>query len=190
VALAKREALLASASWLFNLKGVDATSLEEVAARVGVTKRVIYHNVGDKRALVVACYLRAQTFARSMIDLASSHPGKRAEAFCLLMHAHAEARLREDIAPLSGLVGLDTLPDDARDVGNETASYLLDTANRMFREGQAEHSIRAMDIGPLLLVVPGVVEWIPKWLSSSGPEQRSQIARELADFCRIGLRPG
>jgi AcrR family transcriptional regulator len=55
LALAKQEALLAAASRLFNLKGVDTTSLDEIAAQVGVTKKVIYHNIGDKAALLVAC---------------------------------------------------------------------------------------------------------------------------------------
>ena len=62
MAAARQEALLAAASWLFNLKGVDATSLEEIAVRVGVTKKVIYHNIGDKQTLVAQCIRRAFRF--------------------------------------------------------------------------------------------------------------------------------
>src|SRR5690606_17702919 len=58
MAAARRESLLAAASWIFNLKGVDATSLEEIALMRGVTKKVIYHNVGDKETLVAECYRR------------------------------------------------------------------------------------------------------------------------------------
>jgi AcrR family transcriptional regulator len=188
LALAKQEALLAAASWLFNLKGANVTTLEEIAARVGVTKKVIYHNIGDKQALVAACYLRTLAFATALAERAGDCEGPRALAYARLMHAHAEARLREDIAPLSGLVGLDALPQPARGAMNEAVDHLVDVAAALFRAGQADGSLRDLDIGPLMAVVAGVVEWIPKWLSGASPARRGEIASELAMLCMVGLR--
>jgi AcrR family transcriptional regulator len=189
LARAKQEAILAAASWLFNLKGVDATSLEEIAARVGVTKKVIYHNIGDKEALVVACYLRTLDFAISLLERASDYSGDRLQVFCRLIHAHAEAKLREDIATLSTMPGLGMLPDPARWQVNDAASRLLEVAMALFRAGQAENSVRDLDVGAVMSISPGAVDWIPKWLSADTAVRRSQIAREVATFCGIGLRP-
>lgn len=188
LAQAKQEALLAAASWLFNLKGVDMTSLEEIAARVGVTKKVIYHNIGDKQALVAACYLRTLAFATSLAERAGDCEGSRAHAYARLMHGHAEARLREDIAPLSGLVGLDALPEPARQATNESVTHLADVAAALFRAGLADGSLRGLDVGPLMAVLPGAVEWIPKWLSAEPAARRGAIARELATLCLVGVR--
>ena len=189
LALAKQEALLAAASWLFNLKGANVTSLEEIAARVGVTKKVIYHNIGDKQALVAACYLRTLAFATALAERAGDCEGPRALAYARLMHGHAEARLREDIAPLSGLVGLDALPELGRRAMNDSVDHLVDVAAALFRAGQADRSLRDLDVNALLAILAGAVEWIPKWLSAAAPQRRGEIARELATLCLLGLRP-
>jgi AcrR family transcriptional regulator len=55
---AKREKILAAASQLFNRRGVDTTSLDDIAAAVGATKRTLYHYVGDKQTILSACYAR------------------------------------------------------------------------------------------------------------------------------------
>src|SRR5204862_6296484 len=44
----KTEELLRTASRLFNRKGIDAVSLDEVGAAVGATKSVVYHYLTDK----------------------------------------------------------------------------------------------------------------------------------------------
>jgi AcrR family transcriptional regulator len=189
LALAKQEALLAAASWLFNLKGVDATSLEEIAACVGVTKKVIYHNVGDKDAVVIACYLRSLAFAISIAEQARDQAPSQLAAFCRLMHVHAEARLRRDIAPLSGVGALDALREPGRAQVNDEARRLLALTSTMFDAGRAEGSLRDFDAGALMSITPGIVEWIPKWLSAETPTRRAEISRELATFYGLGLRP-
>jgi hypothetical protein len=128
-------------------------------------------------------------FATALAERASDCEGPRALAYARLLHAHAEARLREDIAPLSGLVGLDALPVPARREMNESVDDLVDVAAALFGAGQADHSLRELDVGALMAVLPGAVEWIPKWLSAATPERRSEIARELATLCLLGLRP-
>ena len=55
----KTEELLRTASRLFNRKGIDATSLDEIGAAVGATKSVVYHYLTDKPDLVAQCYRRA-----------------------------------------------------------------------------------------------------------------------------------
>jgi AcrR family transcriptional regulator len=189
MALAKQEALLAAASWRFNLKGVDATSLEEIAAGVGVTKRVIYHNIGDKEALVVACYRRTLHFAISLLARVKEGAESPLQAHCQQTHAHAEARLREDIAPLSGLWGRETLPAAALAEVNDAANRLMADAMQLYRDGQADGSLRDLNVGALMSIMPGTVEWIPKWLSGADPALRREIAFELARLCSVGLRP-
>ena len=53
-----REALVAAASRLFAQHGVEATSLDQVAAAAGFTKGAIYGSFADKRALVDAVIQR------------------------------------------------------------------------------------------------------------------------------------
>lgn len=189
LAAAKQQALLASASWLFNLKGVDATSLEEIAARVGVTKKVIYHNVGDKVTLVVECYRRSFRMWEQIAVWARSHEGPRLEAFCTSMHAVAEASLREDLAAMSPLAGFEALPEDARDEINAAAVRLMDVHLDIFAVGQAQGVLAAANPRGVLAITPGVYEWLPKWYDTFSAEERQMAAREVTELIALGLRP-
>ena len=189
LAAAKQEALLASASWLFNLKGVDATSLEEVAARVGVTKKVIYHNVGDKETLVVECYRRSFRMWEEIAQWARGYEGSRLEAFCASSFAAAEASLREDLATLSPLAGFEALPGLAREEIDAFAVRLMDAHLEIFAVGHAQGSMSAVNPRATLAIVPGVYQWLPKWFDAFSQVERQRAASEVTDLVAVGLRP-
>lgn len=50
----RRDEILAAARALFAEKGINKTSISDVAARVGVTRGLVYHYVADKDSLVDA----------------------------------------------------------------------------------------------------------------------------------------
>jgi AcrR family transcriptional regulator len=51
---ATRSAIIDAAAWLFARRGIDATSIDAVAARVGLTKGAVYANFESKRELIEA----------------------------------------------------------------------------------------------------------------------------------------
>lgn len=189
MAAARKEALLAAASWLFNLKGVDATSLEEIALRVGVTKKVIYHNVGDKATLVVECYRRGFRFYEDIAQRALAYEGSRIDATCAAAHALAEASLREDIAPLAPLGGFEALPEPVREEIQASSQRLMDMYLELHRRGQADGSIRSLNSRAMLAIHPGTFEWLPKWFDRFEPSERAAAAHEVSVLYRLGLRP-
>jgi len=187
LAAAKQEALLASASWLFNLKGIDATSLEEIALRVGVTKKVIYHNVGDKETLVVACYRRTFKFYEANAARMAAYDGSRLAAVCASTHALAEASLRDDIAPLAPLGGFESLPAKVKNETQASSKHLMDTYIKAYTTGKREGSIRTVPARALLAIRPGFFQWLPKWYDMLAPLEPQATARELTELTRIGL---
>lgn len=186
---AKQEALLAAASWQFNMKGIEATSLEEIAQKVGVTPKVIYHNVGDKETLVAGCYRRAFDFYLSLAQRGSSYQGSRLQALCAVVHALAESTLREELAPLTPLAGFDSMPADAQQEIQDAAARLLATHVRLYADGQAEGSLRQFDIHAVLSIRHATHEWLPKWYGEASADEKACIPGELAAFFRLGLRP-
>ena len=58
----KIETVLATASRLFNRRGIDGVSLDDVTAELGATKGALYHYFEDKADLVRRCYERAFDF--------------------------------------------------------------------------------------------------------------------------------
>jgi hypothetical protein len=55
----QREVLLDEAARQFNARGIAATSVNQVAKRVGLTRAAVYYYVKDGEDLVFQCYLRA-----------------------------------------------------------------------------------------------------------------------------------
>ncbi|HVY02917.1 MAG TPA: TetR/AcrR family transcriptional regulator, partial [Caulobacterales bacterium] len=102
---AKREIITLTASRMFNAKGVDTTSLEEIAAELGATKRTLYHYVGDKQALISACYDRAYRIYFFLHDTAAAMDLSVSESTVAATRAYAEAQQRKDLSPLRPLVG-------------------------------------------------------------------------------------
>eukprot|EP01030_Chromulinospumella_sphaerica_P018183 gene18183-18035_t len=68
----KREALLAHATRLFNLRGIAATSLSDIAEELGLTRASLYYYVNDRDELVFQCYQRACDQMAEDLALAST----------------------------------------------------------------------------------------------------------------------
>lgn len=186
---AKQETLLKAASWLFNLKGVDATSLDEIAARVGATKRVIYHNLGDKETLVAACYSRSFRIYESVARQCEALPGRRVAAIAASVHAYAEAGLREDVAAYTPITGFGALPAALQAQINESTVRLMETFLRIYAEGERDGSIRPVNARAVLAVNPGTFQSLAKWQDSLTAAERARVPQELADLNRLGLLP-
>jgi len=111
---AKREALMRKASLLLNAKGIEATSLEDVAAASGVTLRALVDHFGSKRDLVMSCYQRAYRIFLFGATQLPAHPGSRLDAVVAGLHAAAMVYPDPEIAPLSPGLGYATLSAEDR----------------------------------------------------------------------------
>ena len=186
---ARKEAILAAASWLFNLKGPEATSLEEIAERLGVTKKVIYNNVGDKQTLMTECFRRAIRIYLDIGKRMEAYEGPRVDAISASAHVLAEASLREDIAPFRPFTGLEARPPEEQEELNASVKSLSEIYQASYNQGIAEKSIRESNARAVLECLPGLVEWLPQWFDAFDEDDRARAPREMAELFRLGLRP-
>jgi AcrR family transcriptional regulator len=186
---AKRETLVAVASRLFNRKGIDATSLEEIAAQVGATKRTLHRHLGSKQDLVGACYDRAFKIFLYIKDAMCAHSGTRLSAVASAMHALAVAYPREDLSPLSPLVGFYALSPIAQEKFMQHSLELAQGYHDTLRAGIDEGSIAPdIDVEARALVLPGLLSWLVKEDVPTDEAARKHIAGEIAKLVAVGLR--
>jgi AcrR family transcriptional regulator len=185
---AKRETLVSVASRLFNRKGIDATSLEEIAAQVGATKRTLHRHLGSKQELVGACYDRAFKIFLHIKDAMLAHPGTRLAAISSAMYAVAIAYPREDLSPLSPLVGFDALSPAAQEKFMQQSAELSDGYHETLRKGIEEGSIADVNVESRALVLPGLLSWLVKEDVPTDEARRKYIAGEIAQLVAIGLK--
>lgn len=185
---AKREALLRVASRAFNRKGIDATSLEEIAAQLGTTKRTFHHHIGSKQDLVSACYERAFRIFLFIKDRMLEYSGSRLDALASSMDALARAYPNEELNPLSPLVGHAALSPEGRAKFAVRSDQLGDAYHELIREGAREGSIAEVDVHARALMLPGLLSWLVKDDVPTDPVQQQHIAREIANLVAVGLK--
>ncbi len=186
---AKREKILAAASQLFNRRGVDTTSLDDIAAAVGATKRTLYHYVGDKSTILSACYARTDRIFSCIREQATAQGGTAAETLIAVLRANSISHQRDDIEPLRSSTGYDSLSDEEKLLATERGRVLVQAYRALCREARNERSMRNVNRDCLLLFLRGAGSWLAKGLVLGDDQRKAQIAAEIADLLRVGLKP-
>ena len=186
---AKREKILAAASQLFNRRGVDTTSLDDIAAAVGATKRTLYHYVGDKQTILSACYARTDRIFSFIREQAAAQGGPAIDTLIAVLRANSISHQRDDIEPLRASTGYDSLSEAEKLLATERGRVLVQAYRALCREAHNEHSMRDVNRDCLLLFMRGAGSWLAKGLVRGDDQRKAQIAAEIADLLRLGLNP-
>ncbi|MEA3175474.1 MAG: hypothetical protein QOF42_2885 [Gammaproteobacteria bacterium] len=186
---AKREKILAAASLLFNRRGVDTTSLDDIAAAVGATKRTLYHHVGDKQTILSACYARTHRIFTYIREQAKAQAASANDGLLATLHATSVAYQRDDIQPLRSSTGYEALSDEEKVLATKRGRELVQAYRAVYTEAQAEGSMRQVNRDCLLLLMRGASAWLAKGLVRGDDARKAQIATETADVLRLGLNP-
>ena len=177
---AKLEELLRAASGLFNRKGVDATSVDEIAAAVGATKGVVYHYLADKPDLVARCYRRAFSLSDRIlhaVELAGGTAMERVMAGTALL---IEANVRDEFCPLAPLAGLEALPADARAEITARVRRLEEGYPDVARQGLADGTVRDVELTGVALAMAGAFGWLHKWFDAALVAPETVVREQLA----------
>jgi AcrR family transcriptional regulator len=191
-ARAKREEILITASRLFNQRGVSSTTLDDIAAELGATKRTLYHHVGDKQTLLSACHERSRNIIKhiySEYDRRAEGREDQAAAQLNYLRSTALAQLRPDIAPLRISVGIPELDDAGRNAHEEYIQWLLKIGSIHRKRLKNCDALRVHDGKALNLIHVGGVNWLAKGLVSISEDRMTDVACEVVDVLRLGLKP-
>lgn len=183
----KLEELLRAASRLFNAKGVEATSIDDIAAEVGATKGAVYHYLEDKPDLIARCFRRAFSLSDRIlqaVELSSGSALQRVLAGTALL---VEMNLSDEFAPLAPLAGVEALPPDARDEIITRVKALEQGYPEVAREGIADGSVRDMDLTAVAQASAGAFGWLPKWFSPELADPAA-VVDEQVKLLAQGLR--
>lgn len=181
----RREQLVEVGRTLFAERGFEATSIEEIAARAGVSKPVVYEHFGGKEGLYAVVIDREMSalLTRITSTLTAGHPREMLEqaAMALLTYIEEETDgfrilVRDSPLPSSSTGTFSSLLNDiARQV-----EYILarEFSRRGYEEKLAE-MYSQMLVG--MVVVTG--NW---WLEEQSPP-RDVVAAHLVNLAWNGL---
>ena len=182
----KRAAILSTASRLFNEKGVDTTTLDEIASQFGATTGALYHHIGDKETLVTQCYLRAYQLSLFIIDRALEQPGSRLGAIAAFEQAWTQAQMRKDVAPMSQLASFEALSASSKGQIQNMSQQFGARWRKLAGDALAAREYRKIDLDILQRTLPGLSNWLVRMETGDLENQRS-IGRELGVFLTLGI---
>ena len=186
--LPDREAeILKAAADVFREKGFAATSTQDIADRVGMYKGSLYYYIDSKEDLLyrigrnVYAELKHEQDAAAVAD---APPLERLRAFIRTHVLHTTTNLAETAA----------LYGDFRSFTGERRTEIIgwrdeyETAFRsLIRAGQADGSIRKVDVKLVSLSLFGMMNSVHLWYQPGGRQSPKQIADGLADLMIQGL---
>ncbi|HZC15773.1 MAG TPA: TetR/AcrR family transcriptional regulator [Caulobacteraceae bacterium] len=182
----KIDQVLAAASRLFNRNGIEATSVDSIAASLGVTKGVLYHYLADKSELVTRCYERAFDFYDQFIEVSKREGGRGLDRALINGHLNIQAHI-SSITPLMPQPGFGAVPEARRMSLMKRGRRENEVVADLLREGAADGSAVACDAAMVTHICAGAFGWIPKWLPADDTRTRFEIADEICAVLANGL---
>ncbi|TDB78674.1 TetR/AcrR family transcriptional regulator, partial [Actinomadura sp. KC216] len=172
---------------VFGERGYQATSMDEIAERCGVSKPMLYEYFGSKDGLLVACVTRSKAELLDVTQKAMAGASDPKDilwrgmvAYFRFVHTHSRSfsmLLREPLsAPPSAA--------EAVDATRRQQSTLIAGALSTFAP-----SAPAKVIDAFTQIIMGGSERLAHWQTQHPEVSPEDAARHMTDFCWNGLSP-
>ncbi|HEV7416621.1 TetR/AcrR family transcriptional regulator [Tianweitania sediminis] len=171
----KREAVLVRAVEYFNERGFHATSLDDVALSLNVTKPTIYHYFGNKDEILFECVRRGLVDIQEAAQAAEAAGGNGLERLTALLTDYAVmmsdgfgacvARTSDHALSPESLKRIKALKRDTDAV-----------VRRVIEAGIADGSIAPGDVRLMTFTALGALNSISRWYDPAGPKTKEEIA--------------
>lgn len=185
---ARRDAILTAAATAFVEHGYGATSVDDIAERLGVSKPTLYYHVGGKQELLGASFtLALDAYSDAVEDEAVSGVTGR-ERLHQVVQKYVEITTTVHGRCLHRVPDVELTPevrDRLRAVKRKVDARIRD----LLREGVRDGSLRSADIRMSTFAISGAMNSIAQWYSPSGKLSPEEIAERLWDSFAEGLRP-
>lgn len=185
---AKRAAVLASAVRLFNAKGFHATSLDDVAEDLKVTKPTIYHYFGNKDDILFECVRSGLAAILDQTAHVAAQGGSGAERLRAMATEYARV-MTQDFGMCVTRTPDAALSEESRARFRTLKREIDQAVRRVVAEGMADGSLRQGDVRLVTFTLTGALNWIGRWYDPDGPMSAGEVARNTVDILMTGLEP-
>jgi AcrR family transcriptional regulator len=184
----KREAVIRTAARAFDERGYHNTSLDDIAAALGVTKPTIYYYVPNKEQLLFECFRAGLEPIRAALHRAEQARGSGRERLRSVVHDYAVAIASE--------YGWCMVRAEHQDLGESLSGEVkalkteIDRGiRRLLQAGIADGSIEVRDPKLAAFAIAGALNWIAHWFRAGRSLSPEQVADAFVQFLEHGLAP-
>lgn len=185
---AKRMAVLEAAVRMFNARGYHQTSLDDVAASLGISKPTIYHYLGNKEQVLVECLTIGMNQLLAAAEQARLTHGLGLERLRAFLVDYAEINMN-DFGRCNILTANEALSQDARETIRLRKRRIDGALRELVAEGIADGSVAPCDPKLAALTLASALNGPSRWHRPEGELPERQLAERLVDFLTAGLAP-
>jgi TetR/AcrR family transcriptional regulator, cholesterol catabolism regulator len=183
----RRAEICRTAARIIREQGYDATSVNDIARALGMTKAGLYHYISSKEALLfeIMSFGMDQIEAEVVAPLVGVRDPEERLRQILIRHTTIATRAHGAVAQLADEIR--ALPTPARKkIQQRTRGYfhlVRDTLAELKTAGR----LRDVDLTVAAFTLLGMILWTPRWFRQGGRLTSEQVAAEVAQIAMAGL---
>lgn len=174
---AKRNAVLQAAAELFNERGFHATSLDDVAARLNVSKPTLYYYVKSKDEILIQCVNKGLQMALEGIEASRRAGGQAIDQLIACMRVYGTI-VTMDFGMCIIRVGEEGLALEGRKQLRQLKAGIDNEFRRLVAEGVAQGALSPCDAKLTAFAIAGALSWIAHWYRPDGPYSRDEVVEQ------------
>ena len=174
---AKRNAVLTTAAELFNERGFPATSLDDIAARLHVTKPTLYYYVKNKDEILLECVRKGLHMTLDGIEASRNAGGNALDQLRACMQVYAGIVV-QPFGMCLIRVGDEQVPAESRKELRRMKSAIDQEFRKLVALGIEQGLLRPCDPKMAAFVIAGALSWIGRWYQEGGEYTPAQIAEQ------------
>lgn len=182
----KRQAVLQTAAQLFNERGFHATSLDDIAERLHVTKPTLYYYVKSKDDILLECVRTALGLMKEGIDTVRREGGRALDQLVACMRIYVGI-VMQDFGMCVIRIGEDPLPAPLRKELRRLKAGIDHEFRRLIAAGIDEGSLAPCDPKMAAFMVAGGLSWVGRWYRPGGDLPPQDIADQAVDLLLGGV---
>jgi AcrR family transcriptional regulator len=184
----KRDAVIRAAAREFNRKGYHNTSLDDIAARLEVTKPTVYYYVTSKEQLLFECFLAGVEQIRAAFREVRELAAPARERLGAVLRHYGQAVASEFGWCMVRAEDQDLSPAMSRHI-KMLKSEIDHGIRRLIREGIQDGSIEPCDPKMAAFALAGALNWIAYWYREDRSLTGAEIADAFVTIFEAGMRP-
>ncbi|NLR70322.1 TetR/AcrR family transcriptional regulator [Novosphingobium sp. ERN07] len=185
---AKRDAVLRAAVQMFNERGFHQTSLDDVAASLGISKPTIYHYLGNKDQVLLECVKIGLGQLIAAAEEARAHSGTGADRLSAFLARYAAINM-DDFGRCVIRTGDEALAPESRERFRDLKRQIDSHMRNLIVEGIADGSLAPCDPKLAAFTIAGALNWPARWHDPAGNESAVDLARQMIALLSRGYLP-
>ena len=181
----RRAEILHAALRAFRDRGYHATTLDDIAHRLGVRKTALYHYFPDKQSILHECHREASAELARILDEAR-RLATASEQLAYVIREHV--RVMTETLEGSPLAFEVTAFSPERQQELMTARDAYERAvRRIIERGIRNGEFRRVDAKVAVFVILGAINWIARWYRPEGSLHAAELGDRFTDLFLAGL---